>query len=208
LHAPPATTSPQSSCTSASASRHRPVVQHCHRRLLRWAGHVPCMPMSRVHRGSCSPAGSLTPGHRQPANDVWPHPEEGAGPIWTIARFRCVEQGRRRPSGMEEGAWPEPPDAPPEAGCLRRASSHIFYRPLPPPNFCAAAPTQTPPTAPADAHTLADNLAALPTPTPPTNSPDPNSDSQCKPPSQPTDGELHPKLRRVDDALDSPAYQT
>ena len=80
----------------------------------------------------------------------------------------------------------------------------IFYGPPPPPNSFAAAPPQIPPTTPADAHTPASNLAALA----PTNPPDPDPDPPCKPPPPPIDGGLHPELRRVDDALDSPAYQT
>ena len=39
--------------------------------------------------------------HREPANDVRAFPVEGATPMLTIARFRCVEQVYRRPSGME-----------------------------------------------------------------------------------------------------------
>ena len=47
--------------------------------------------------------------HREsPANGAWPHPKEGASPMWAIARFRCVEQGRCRPSGMKKGAYYTP----------------------------------------------------------------------------------------------------
>jgi len=79
-----------------------PMDQYYSRRLLRWAGHLY---RACPYPGTAAAAhrlGRASPTHWQPANGVWTLPEEGASPMWASARFRCVEKGYRKPSGMEE----------------------------------------------------------------------------------------------------------
>jgi len=148
-----------------------PVDQYYHRRLLRWAGHVSRMPMSRAPR-------QLLTG--------WvAHPRPTGSPPMTFGRtlkkalVRCGQSpdfGVWSKVAADRVEWrklfDQTPLMPrPKPTAYAEQVRDIFYGPPPPPNFFAAAPPQIPPTTPADAHTPANNLAALltdpPLPPPP-----------------------------------------
>ena len=106
------------------------VDQYYHRRLLRWAGHVPRMPMSRAPRqlltgwvASPRPIGSplMTRGRTLKKVLV----RCGQSPDFAVWNKSC-----RQPRRVEEALGPDDAATSPKADCLRRASPrHLLWTP-------------------------------------------------------------------------------